>query len=66
MASIRDVHTDTTYTGRTPESIVRRVYGRTAELRPEHGTGRYTVTRRAPRKHGDNAHYVLGVITIQR
>lgn len=66
MASIRDIHTGDTYTGRTPETIVRRIYGRTATLTPEHGTGRYTVTRPAPRRHGDNAHYVLGVVTIQR
>lgn len=66
MASIHDIHTGATYTGRTPETIVRRIYGRTATLRTEHGTNRYTVVRRAPRVHGDNAYYVLAVITIQR
>lgn len=66
MASIRDIHSGDTYTGRTPESIVRRVYGRTATITREHGTSHYTVTRRAPRKHGDNARFVLGIVTIER
>lgn len=64
MAAIRDIHTSKTYTGRTPATIVRRVYGRTAYLRSEHDTGRHTVLRRMPRKHGDNVSTVLGIIVI--
>lgn len=63
MAEIKDLRDGTEFTGQRVESIVRRVWGRTATLKPTQVTDRYRVVK--PDRAQPGAFHVLAVILVR-
>lgn len=62
-AMVRDLKTREEHRGRAPESIARRIWGRAARLREEHGTpGICMVVKPDTRQHG--AYHVLARVQV--